>query len=210
MRQVLQSYPTTDFKRFSSHSITPPTYIKTNEFTYVFQEIVDTYGVPKYKEVNPALFACVSFPFLFGVMFGDMGHGLLLFLAGLGLMFANDKLKGTAMEAIGQIRYLVFLMGIFAMYNGMIYNEAFAIPLDIFGSCYTKAPVANFPLKGDFAYKRTSFDCVYTVGVDPVWPMSDQNLSFTNNLKMKLAVILGVLQMSLGIIMKAFNNVHFK
>jgi V-type H+-transporting ATPase subunit a len=36
-----------------------------------------------YKEVNPAVFAIVTFPFLFGVMFGDIGHGLLLLLAGI-------------------------------------------------------------------------------------------------------------------------------
>ena len=61
--------------------LTPPTYFKTNEFTGVFQEIVDTYGVPSYKEINPALYTCVTFPFLFGVMFGDMGHGILLLTA---------------------------------------------------------------------------------------------------------------------------------
>ena len=54
-----------------------------------------------YKEINPAVFACVSFPFLFGVMFGDMGHGFLLFVAGLLLVLFNEKLKGTAMEGAG-------------------------------------------------------------------------------------------------------------
>jgi hypothetical protein len=33
---VLSQYPTTDFKRFENHTIKPPTYIKTNEFSYVF------------------------------------------------------------------------------------------------------------------------------------------------------------------------------
>jgi V-type H+-transporting ATPase subunit a len=43
-----------------------------------------------YKEVNPAVFACVSFPFLFGVMFGDMGHGLLLLILGIVLVLFNN------------------------------------------------------------------------------------------------------------------------
>jgi V-type H+-transporting ATPase subunit a len=51
-----------------------------NDFTRVPQLIVDTYGVPTYKEVNPAIFACVTFPFFFGVMFGDIMHGALLFI----------------------------------------------------------------------------------------------------------------------------------
>ena len=73
--------------------LTPPTYFKTNEFTGVFQEIVDTYGVPSYKEINPALYTCVTFPFLFGVMFGDMGHGILLLTAaGYLCLFGRRKL----------------------------------------------------------------------------------------------------------------------
>lgn len=51
---------------------------RTTEFALPFQQIVDTYGVPNYKEANPALFTCVTFPFLFGVMFGDVFHGSLL------------------------------------------------------------------------------------------------------------------------------------
>lgn len=48
----------------------------------------------------------------------------------------SDKLKGGALDAMSQIRYLVLLMGFFATFNGIIYNEFFAIPLDLFGSCY--------------------------------------------------------------------------
>ena len=53
---------------------TAPTYFKTNAFTAAFQEFVDTYGVPRYKEANPALFAAATFPFLYGVMYGDIGE----------------------------------------------------------------------------------------------------------------------------------------
>lgn len=66
---------------------------KTNEFTEVFQEIVNTYGVPSYKEANPAVFACVTFPFLFGIMFGDLGHGCVLLAVGIFLCVFSDPLK---------------------------------------------------------------------------------------------------------------------
>lgn len=31
---------------------------------------------------------------------------------------------------------MIVLMGFFATYNGLVYNEFFAIPMDLFGSCY--------------------------------------------------------------------------
>lgn len=132
----MRAHPYADFKRFENHSIKPPTYIKVNEFTWAFQEIVNTYGIPMYKEVNPAIFANVTFPFLFGVMFGDIGHGGLLFIAGILMVIFNDKIQNSSLAVMGKIRYLVLLMGFFAFFNGWIYNEYFAIPLDVFGSCY--------------------------------------------------------------------------
>jgi V-type H+-transporting ATPase subunit a len=68
----------------------PPTYIKVNDFTWGFQEITDTYGIPCYKEINPSYFSIVTFPLLFGIMFGDIGHGTLLFLFGSFLCLFNS------------------------------------------------------------------------------------------------------------------------
>jgi V-type H+-transporting ATPase subunit a len=109
-----------------------------NDFTWVFQEIVNTYGIPNYKEVNPAVFTAVTFPFLFGVMFGDIGHGLVFFLLGVVLCLFNDvlKTKVPAMEPFLAMRYMLLLMGMFATYCGLIYNDFMAIPLWLFESCY--------------------------------------------------------------------------
>lgn len=46
-----------------------------------------------YKEVNPAIFANVTFPFLFGVMFGDIGHGGLVLITGILLCLFDEKIK---------------------------------------------------------------------------------------------------------------------
>lgn len=62
--------------------LTPPTHLKLNDFSAPFQQIVSTYGTPRYREVNPGFFTCMSFPFLFGVMFGDVGHGGFLLFVG--------------------------------------------------------------------------------------------------------------------------------
>ncbi len=196
------------------HGITPPTYVKTNEFTSVFQQIVDTYGVPDYKEVNPALFTIVSFPFLFGVMYGDMFHGFMLLLFGGFLTLFNDKLKDSALGGLCAARYILFMMGIFAFFCGMCYNDFASIP--IWGStCFSDIRDPFVPEPGTETpesiqrFWDLKDNCVYSIGVDPVWYLADNELQFLNTMKMKMAVIFGVAHMSLGILMKAFNAIHF-
>jgi V-type H+-transporting ATPase subunit a len=137
----------------------PPTYFKLNEFKSVFQLIVDTYGVPRYKEVNPGLFTIITFPFLFGVMFGDIGHGGLLFIFGLYLLFFKDSIladKTSSLKAVVPARYLVTLMGFFALYAGLIYNDFLSLNLNLFGSCYVIVPNKINALRKN--------DCVYPFG----------------------------------------------
>lgn len=101
-----------------NHRILPPTYFKLNEFTEPFQTITNTYGVPNYKEVNPSVFAIVTFPFLFAVMFGDLGHGSLVLGFSLCLIFMRDYIQTTALSAILPLRYMLLLMGIMATFVG--------------------------------------------------------------------------------------------
>lgn len=54
--------------------------------------MVETYAVASYGEVNPAVFTIVTFPFLFGLMFGDVGHGLMLLLATLAIIAFEGRL----------------------------------------------------------------------------------------------------------------------
>jgi V-type H+-transporting ATPase subunit a len=92
-------------------------------------------------------------------------------------------------------------MGFFSTYCGFIYNDFTSIPLKLFGdSCYEKN-VAGLIVQKD--------DCVYPVGLDPAWFVAKNELNYVNSLKMKISVILGVLQMSLGVFMKALNSLYF-
>merc|ERR1712110_91679 len=116
-----------------------PTFNRTNKFTAGFQHLIDAYGVNTYREVNPSVYTIATFPFLFAVMFGDAGHGLIMLSAALFMILREKKLEAQSdMSEIFKIflggRYIVFLMSIFSTYTGLIYNDVFSKSLNIFGS----------------------------------------------------------------------------
>ena len=180
------------------------TYFQMDDFVYPFQTIVDTYGIPRYKEVNPGLFSIISFPFLFGIMFGDIGHGFLLLLFSLYIELNSEKIKNSdsVLNSLVKYRYILILMGFFSFFCGIIYNDFMSIPLTFFSSCYINDK------KNGIAKKKAN--CIYPIGIDPKWYAATNDLAFMNSFKMKLSVIIGVIQMTLGIILRGLNNLFFK
>ena len=85
---------------------TPPTKQSTNKFTEGFQAIMDAYGVAAYQEVNPGIFAVVTFPFLFAVMFGDIGHGSIITLAAIYMILNERRLARQALDEISGMFFL--------------------------------------------------------------------------------------------------------
>jgi V-type H+-transporting ATPase subunit a len=188
------------------NKINPPTYFKLTDFSYPFQTIVNEYGIPRYREINPGLFTIITFPFMFGVMFGDIGHGGLLTLFGLWLVLKKHEILKNFpfLKNLVKNRYFFLFLGFFAFYNGIIYNDFFAIPLGIFGSCYK-----NVKKNGKIVANRKN-NCVYPIGLDPKWYSAVNELSFLNSFKMKMSVIIGVLQMILGLLLKGLNGIFFR
>mmetsp|Transcript_19821 Transcript_19821/g.29639 ORF Transcript_19821/g.29639 Transcript_19821/m.29639 type:complete len:859 (+) Transcript_19821:31-2607(+) len=202
-----------DDKKFRKAHGSPPTYFRLNNITGVFQGIVNTYGVPRYKEVNPGLFTIVTFPFIFGVMYGDMGHGGALFLAAIYFLFYEEYYleqnrkgeMGELMKYAFGARYALIFMGFFGFYCGTIYNDFISVPLQIFESQWT------FPsnLTSNDYKAFLNEDKVYPYGVDYNWYHTKNELTFFNSLKMKMSVVLGVTQMLFGISLGAFNYTYF-
>lgn len=66
-----------------SSALNPPTKMKNRFFVKPFELITRMYGIPNYHEIDPTGLVALSYSLLFGAMFGDIGHGLLLLLLGL-------------------------------------------------------------------------------------------------------------------------------
>lgn len=70
----------------------PPTLVKNNFFTRPYSFFVNMYGTPNYKELDPTPFVSLTYFILFGIMFGDVGHGFVLLLIGIILALKKNAL----------------------------------------------------------------------------------------------------------------------
>ncbi|CAK9301461.1 unnamed protein product [Gordionus sp. m RMFG-2023] len=215
-------------------NVSPPTYNKLNKYTSGFQNIVDAYGAAKYREVNPTPYTMITFPFLFAVMFGDAGHGLIMAMVGAYMIIKERSLARMARnETFGIFyggRYIVFGMGLFAIYTGLLYNDVFSKSINIFGSAW-KARMPQYaigpnPSPGspsnrtylsdvtiiglDPRYPAVYRGSPYPYGIDPIWQLAKNKITFTNSYKMKISIILGVIHMSLGICLSLFNHTYYR
>ncbi|MCI4388512.1 hypothetical protein PGIGA_G00086770 [Pangasianodon gigas] len=205
---------------------TPPTLLRSNKFTCGFQSIVEAYGVGDYREVSPAPFTLITFPFLFAVMFGDLGHGAVMALFALWMVLneKNYKRRHSGNEMWNMFfegRYIILMMGVFSIYTGLIYNDCFSKSLNIFGSgwsvkaMFTEQQWTNETLQlNAFLTLDPNVSGVFTgpypLGIDPIWNMATNRLAFLNSYKMKMSVIIGVLHMSFGLMLSVFNHLHFR
>lgn len=99
----------------------PPTLFAPAAVKRPFRPLVETYGVIPYADVDPTTFAGVSFLLMFGMMFGDVGHGLVLAGLGLGLR----RVRRGRLLAFQGLWPLPTLAGLSAAIFGLLYGEAF-------------------------------------------------------------------------------------
>jgi len=198
----------------------PPTFNRTNKFTSGFQNLIDAYGTSSYREVNPALYTIITFPFLFAIMFGDMGHGIIMALFGAWMViFEKNLMAKKIRDEIWRIffggRYIILLMGIFSIYTGFVYNDVFSKSMNIFGSAWNinydaSTVINNAELELNPASKDLHDTFVYPIGLDPAWQLATNKIIFLNSYKMKLSIIFGVAHMIFGVAMSVINMIHFK
>lgn len=109
-------------------------------------------------------------------------------------------------------------MAVFSLFTGLIYNEAFSIPMSLFGrgrwACPTDSKlISPSRMRYDrslcpaaFADGLAPTGGTYGLGVDPAWHGSRTELQFLNSVKMKASIVIGVVQMNAGIFLSLLNQ----
>ena len=95
----------------------PPTRLNNPGFFQPFETVVKMYGVPAYEETDPTIFVGITYMLLFGMMFGDVGQGLVIALAG----YLLSRRKG--MEAAKLLTYFGVMSMIFGVFYGSVFGN---------------------------------------------------------------------------------------
>uniref|UniRef100_A0A1I8F214 V-type proton ATPase subunit a n=1 Tax=Macrostomum lignano TaxID=282301 RepID=A0A1I8F214_9PLAT len=184
--------------------------------------------VASYREANPSPFAIVTFPFLFARDVRRL-RARHADVPGCAVDGAAGEAAGAYCQAIWATffngRYIILMMGAFSIYTGLIYNDCFSRSVNIFGSGWSVRGQFNQSLTPDQI--RTQVRGIeslqlnpndaqakawranpYPFGLDPVWQVSGNKITFTNSIKMKTSVVLGVIHMLFGVFVSLTNHLH--
>lgn len=94
---------------------TPPTKMKNPRFFRPFEMFIRMYGLPAHNEIDPTMFVALTYTFIFGAMFGDVGQGLCLLLGG-GFLYLWKRIN---------LAGIISVAGIFSTFFGFMYGSFF-------------------------------------------------------------------------------------
>ena len=106
-------------KDITYSGIRVPTLLKNSPVFRAFQDIVAMYSLPSYGEIDPSPIVAISFVLFFGFMFGDIGHGLMIYLASIFLVK-----RGVMKRSFGQVMKSA---SISSMVFGALYGSIFGL-----------------------------------------------------------------------------------
>lgn len=93
----------------------PPTKLKNPKLFRPFEMFIRMYGLPAHDELDPTMFVAITYTFIFGAMFGDVGQGLCLFLGG-GILYLTKKIN---------LAGIISVAGIFSTFFGFMFGSIF-------------------------------------------------------------------------------------
>jgi V/A-type H+-transporting ATPase subunit I len=100
---------------------TPPVLLKNNFWGRLFQPFTEMYGLPAYNEFDPTLLMAVTYSILFGIMYGDVGQGLVLIALGVFLYKKKGMWLGGILGSVGIFSVIFgFVFGSFFGYEDLI------------------------------------------------------------------------------------------
>lgn len=177
----LKEEPTNNKETEKDLRNTAPTIMKNNFFVRPFETITKMYGVPAYSEIDPTPFLAITFPLLFGLMFGDIGHGIVLIISGLigAFVFRNKKSKDFL-----NFCWIIFYCGIGSILVGTLYGEFFGMhDIELFGTVFLHLEPVTIPILNITLHN----------------PLDNIMVVF------KFAVLIGVLHINLGWFIQFLN-----
>ena len=165
-----------------------PVLLQNPKIFKPFESITNMFGLPSYTEIDPTPIMAVTFPLIFGLMFGDVGHGFVLALAGLGLITLK---KGN--KSLWNFGMILLYCGILAMIFGFLYASVFG----------NEKILSNL-------YESWGIGRTYTIAggetLRALWRIPSHDIEYM----IGIALFVGVLHMGVGLIVNAVNNVHEK
>lgn len=104
---------------------TPPTKLSNPGMMKPFETLVKRYGMPSYYEIDPTWIIFMTFPLIFGMMYGDVGHGIVLLILSMGIFLSGKRFK----SAVKFKEYAPILMScsISSISFGFMYGEFFGL-----------------------------------------------------------------------------------
>ena len=101
-----------------------PVLLRPPRFLRPFEWLVSAYGLPSYRELAPTLFVAVTFLVMFGMMFGDVGHGLVLVVGGVVARLVSRRPK------VRDAGVVVASAGVASMIFGVLYGAYFGFAIE--------------------------------------------------------------------------------
>ncbi|KON31074.1 hypothetical protein AC478_03315 [miscellaneous Crenarchaeota group-1 archaeon SG8-32-3] len=167
----------------SSKDVVPTVIKPVPRFFEAFEKLTFSLGYPRPEEINPVLLMAVTFPFLFGIMFADVGQGAILLAVGLIILYFRGKVD---INKVGDImRYFIVSGGLFVLCGTSAIIFGF-----LFGEFFGPSGVLHPILLAEIGPFQIG-------GFDPMHePLG----------MLRFAILIGVIMLSLGLVMRVVNN----
>jgi V/A-type H+-transporting ATPase subunit I len=104
-----------------------PTYLSNPDYMKPAEDVVKAFGIPSRHDLDPTKFMAWSFPLIFGLVFADIGQGIIIFLIGYAAYRANKQGQdwGAILGYVQNGAQGLMMMGIFATIGGFLFGSFF-------------------------------------------------------------------------------------